>query len=181
VPAREDLPRPAPGPLNLQRLAVETVGPNDVLVMDAHGELGAATLGDILATRMSVRGATGVVTDGCLRDTPAFGDIDMPVYYRAPHVEVAGSLHYPAELNVPISCGNVLVMPGDILVGDAEGVIVIPAAIAEEVAHDAYEQEVAETFAVERVRAGEPTIDLFPLSEGRRGEYERWRRERAIE
>lgn len=180
VPAREDLPRPAPGPLNLQRVAVETVGPGDVLVMDAHGELGAATLGDILATRMAVRGAAGVVTDGCLRDTPAFAEIDMPVYYRAPHVEVAGSLHYPAELNVPISCGNVLVMPGDIIVGDAEGVIVVPAGIAEEVARDAYEQELAETFAAERVRAGEPTLELFPLAEARRPEYERWRRERGL-
>ena len=179
VPAREDLPKPEPGELNAQKLAVETIGEGDVLVMDARSELGAATLGDILAMRVARRGAAGVVTDGCLRDSPAFASIDLPAYYRAPHASVAGILHHPLELNVPISCGGVLVLPGDVIVGDAEGVVVVPAALAEEIAHDALEQELVEQFAFERVGAGESVKGLYPLSEERRPEYESWREQRS--
>jgi regulator of RNase E activity RraA len=175
VPMREDLPKPKGGALNAQRLAVETIGEGDVLVMDARNELGAATLGDILAMRVASRGAAGIVTDGCLRDSPAFASIDVPAYFRAPHASVAGIVHHPLDINVPIACGGVLVMPGDVVVGDAEGVVVVPAAMAEEVALDALEQELAEAFAFERVGAGESTVGLYPLSEERRPEYERWK------
>jgi 2-keto-4-pentenoate hydratase/2-oxohepta-3-ene-1,7-dioic acid hydratase in catechol pathway/regulator of RNase E activity RraA len=180
VPAREDVAAKAKaGALNAQRQAVETIGEGDVLVMDARNELGAATLGDILAMRIARRGAAGVVTDGCLRDSPAFASIEMPAYYRAPHASVAGILHHPLDINVPIACAGVLVMPGDILVGDAEGVVVVPAAMAEEVARDALEQELAESFAFERVSAGESTVGLFPISDARQAEYERWKAERS--
>lgn len=177
VPAREDVGYHTAydNSTNVQRIAVETVGPGDVLVIDARSETGAATLGDILATRIAARGAAGVVTDGCLRDSPGFREIAMPVYFRAPHASVSSILHHAVDLNVPIGCGGVFVAPGDVIVGDAEGVLVVPAQVAEEVAHDAWEQELAEEFALERVRAGESIRDVYPLADSRRADYEAWR------
>ena len=181
VPTREDVGFHVAydNETNVQRLAVEAVEPGDVLVIDARGELGAASLGDILATRIAKRGAAGVVTDGCLRDTPGFAEIELPAYFRAPHASASSILHHHVEMNVPIGCGGVLVLPGDVIVGDAEGVVVIPAQLAEEVAHDALEQELAEEFVLERVRQGESIRGLYPLGEERRAEYEAWRRERS--
>lgn len=178
VPLREDVRDADKGP-NAQRRAVEAIGPEEVLVIDARREPGAGTIGDILAARALARGATGIVTDGGLRDSPAFAELDIPTYYQAPHAAVLGELHYPLETNVPIACAGTLVMPGDVIVGDAEGVVVVPAALAEEVARDALEQEAEEAFALERVRAGESSLGLFPLSEERRPEFEEWRRNAA--
>lgn len=176
VPVREDVGvRDTPdNSTNVQRVAVESVGPEDVLVIDARGELGAAVLGDILATRIAARGASGIVTDGCFRDSPSFAGLDLPAYHRAPHAALSWLAHHAVDLNVPIGCGGVLVLPGDVVVGDAEGVVVIPAAHAEAVALDAAEQQLVEHFALERVRAGESIADLYPLAESRRAEFERW-------
>jgi regulator of RNase E activity RraA len=176
VPAREDLAFQVDfdNRTNVQRLAVESVGTGDVLVIDARGELAAASLGEILATRIAQRGAAGIVTDGCLRDSPGFAAIDLPVYYRAPHASLSSIVHHPVDLNVPIGCGGVLVLPGDVLVGDAEGVVVVPADLVAEVAEGAVEQELLEEFAIERVRAGETIVGLYPLGEARRADYERW-------
>jgi regulator of RNase E activity RraA len=102
----------------------------------------------------------------------------MPTYYQAPHAAVLGLIHYPLESNVPIACGGVLVMPGDVMVGDAEGVVVIPAALAEEVARDALEQEEREAFALERVAEGESIVGLYPLADHRVAEFEVWRAQR---
>jgi 5-oxopent-3-ene-1,2,5-tricarboxylate decarboxylase/2-hydroxyhepta-2,4-diene-1,7-dioate isomerase len=182
VPVREDVVKADTRELNAQKQAIESISPGEVLVIDARGEPGAGTIGDILALRALRRGAAGIVTDGGLRDSPAVGALDIPTYYRAPHASVLGLLHYPLETNVPIACGGVLVMPGDVMVGDAEGVVVVPAQLAEEVARDALEQELAEQFAHERVNAGESTRGLFPLADERRAEYEAWREERrAVE
>ena len=177
VPAREDVGYRVAfdNETNVQRLAVESTGPGDVLVIDARGELGAASLGEILATRIARRGGAGIVTDGCLRDSPGFREIDLPAYFRAPHASVSSIVHHPVDMNVPIGCGGVLVMPGDVVVGDAEGVVVIPARLAEEVAHDAFEQELVEEFALERVRRGESIRNLYPLPEERRAEFAAWR------
>lgn len=176
VPVREDVGvQDTPdNSTNVQRVAVESVGPEDVLVIDARGELGAAVLGDILATRIAARGASGIVTDGCFRDSPSFAGLDLPAYHRAPHAALSWLAHHAVDLNVPIGCGGVLVLPGDVVVGDAEGVVVIPAAHAEAVALDAAEQQLVEHFALERVRAGESIADLYPLAESRRAEFERW-------
>jgi 5-oxopent-3-ene-1,2,5-tricarboxylate decarboxylase / 2-hydroxyhepta-2,4-diene-1,7-dioate isomerase len=152
-----------------------------VLVIDARQDPGAGTIGDILAARALARGAAGIVTDGGLRDSPAVARLDIPTYYQAPHAAVLGLLHHPLESNVPVACAGALVMPGDVIVGDAEGVVVVPAALAEEVAHDALEQEAEETFAFDRVQAGESSIGLFPLSDERRAEYEAWRQSAAPE
>jgi regulator of RNase E activity RraA len=181
VPVREDVGVQGVSPdneRNVQRRAVESVGPGDVLVIDARGELGAAVLGDILATRVARRGAAGIVTDGSFRDSPGFAAIDLPAYHRAPNAALSWLAHHAADMNVPIGCGGVLVLPGDIVAGDAEGVVVIPAQVAEEVAHDGAEQELVEEFALEHVRAGEAIGTLYPLAEERRAEFEVWRASR---
>ena len=163
---------------NVQRLAVEAIGPSDVLVIDARGDERAASFGHIIATRIMRRGATGLVTDGGLRDSPRFHELEMPTYFRAPHATTSSVLHYPADMNVPIGCGGVLVMPGDVVVGDAEGVVILPAAAAEEVAHAAFEQECMEEYILERIRSGESIRGLYPLDERCRAQYEAWRRGR---
>ena len=179
LPVREDVVEADTRDLNAQKAAIESISPGEVLVIDARSEPGAGTIGDILALRALRRGAAGIVTDGGLRDSPAVGALDIPTYYRAPHASVLGLLHYPSETNVPVSCGGVLVLPGDVIVGDAEGVVVVPAQLAEEVARDATEQELVEQFAFERVDAGESTRGLFPLAAERRAEYEAWREARS--
>lgn len=165
---------------NVQRLAVEAVGEDDVLVIDARGEIAAASLGHILATRIKARGGAGIVTDGALRDSPAFARLELPVYYRAAHATTSSVLHHPVDMNVPVGCGGVLVMPGDVVVGDAEGVVVIPAPLAEEVAHDAYEQEVKEEFILEKVEQGASIIDLYPMQDVHRPAFEAWRARRGV-
>lgn len=176
VPLREDVLAADTAELNAQKRAVETISEDEVLVIEARGETGAGTIGDILALRALRRGAAGIVTDGGLRDSPGVAALEIPTYFKAPHAAVLGLLHYPLETNVPVSCGGVLVMPGDVLVGDAEGVLVLPAAMAEEIAFDALEQERREAWALERVAAGESIRGVFPLSEARRAEYEAWTR-----
>ena len=99
-----------------------------------------------MATRIHAKGVAGLVTDGALRDTPSFRELGLPTYCKAPHATTSFVIHHPLEMNVPIGCAGVLIMPGDVIVGDAEGVVAIPAQAAESVAHDGYEQELRETF-----------------------------------
>ena len=178
VPVRADVVAADAAELNAQKRAVETISEEEVLVIEARGEAGAGTIGDILALRALKRGAAGIVTDGGLRDSPAVQALELPTYYQAPHAAALGLLHHPLETNVPVSCAGVLVMPGDVIVGDAEGVLVVPAALAEEVARGALEQERREAWALERVAAGESIRGVFPLSDERRPEYEAWSRTR---
>jgi regulator of RNase E activity RraA len=165
--------------MNAQKRAVESLGSGDVLVIGARGESGAGTIGDILALRAQIRGAAGIVTDGPLRDTRAVADLDIPTYCAGSHAAVLGRRHVPMDVDVPIGCGGVLVMPGDVIVGDAEGVIVLPAAMAEDVAWAALEQEEREAWALERVQAGESIRGVYPLSREREAEFEAWRAARA--
>ncbi len=178
VPVREDVVQADTRELNAQKQAVESISPGEVLVIEARGEEGAGTIGDILALRALRRGAAGIVTDGGLRDSPAVAGLELPTYYRVPHASVLGTHHFPLDTNVPVACAGVLVLPGDVLVGDAEGVVVIPAQLAEEIAEAAAEQERREQFAYERVDAGESTVGVFPLADERRAEYEAWLEER---
>jgi 2-keto-4-pentenoate hydratase/2-oxohepta-3-ene-1,7-dioic acid hydratase in catechol pathway/regulator of RNase E activity RraA len=175
VALREDVRDADKAPLNAQKAAVEAIEPGEVLIMEAREDPGAGTIGDILAARVLARGGTGIVTDGGLRDSPAVGELDIPTYFQAPHGSVLGLIHFPLESQVPITCGGVLVMPGDVVVGDAEGVVVVPAAMAEEVARDATEQELREEWALERVQAGDSVRDTFPMAPERRAEFEAWR------
>jgi regulator of RNase E activity RraA len=175
LPLREDVRDQQAGGLNAQKRAIESIGPDEVLVIDARRDPGAGTIGDILAARALYRGAAGVVTDGCVRDLAALSALELPVYYQAAHAAPLGQVHVPVDSNVPIACGGALVMPGDLLVGDTDGVIVVPAALAEELAADALEQEEREQWALERVRAGESIRGVYPLSEARREDFETWR------
>ncbi len=174
VALREDVQPQYAGGINAQKRIVEATQPGDVLVIEARGETGAATIGDIFATRLFSLGGRGVVTDGALRDTPAIADIGEPVYHRASHGATLGRVHMPFSTDEPITCAGVFVVPGDVVVGDGEGVVVIPAALVEDVVKDALAQEDREAFALERVTAGESTIGLFPLSPERTPEFETW-------
>ena len=183
VPFREDLfaqyggTLPGGG-LNAQKRAVEQVRPGEILVIEARGDRTAGTVGDILALRAQVRGAAGIVTDGAIRDSQALHAMDMPVYYGATHPAVLGRRHVPWEVNTAIACAGVTVLPGDIVVGDGDGVIVIPAHLAMEVAQDAAEQELQEEFAAAMVAKGESVDGLYPLGKRWQAAYEAWLAER---
>jgi 5-oxopent-3-ene-1,2,5-tricarboxylate decarboxylase/2-hydroxyhepta-2,4-diene-1,7-dioate isomerase len=157
-----------------QKRAVESVSPGDVLIMEARGETGAGTIGDILAARVLARGGAGIVTDGGVRDTPGVTELEIPTYYRVANASSLWNAHIPLDVDTPITCAGVLVMPGDVVVGDAEGVVILPAKLAEEIAHAALEVEQRESFALERVKAGESFRGLYPLSPERQSEYEQW-------
>jgi regulator of RNase E activity RraA len=183
VPSREDLSFNVDydNRTDVQRRAVETIGSGEVLVIDARSSLAAASFGHIIATRIMKRGANGLVTDGAFRDRPSFAELEFPSYCRASHATTSSVAHYAADVNVPIGCAGVMILPGDVLVGDAEGVVAIPTAVAHDVAVGAVEQEELERFALERIEAGEPILDLYPLAERRRPEFENWRRSRQAE
>jgi regulator of RNase E activity RraA len=174
VPIREDLVETFAPRLNMQRAAIESLQPGEVLVMDARNETEAGTFGDIFAMRAIKLGAAGIVTDGAVRDTPALRDMDIAVYHRASHGATFRRLHMPVEQQVPIACAGVTVVPGDVIVGDEEGVVVVPAALADEVAADAERQELEEEWGMERVRAGAGTDGVFPITPAHRAEFEAW-------
>ncbi len=184
VPFREDLFAQYGGTLrggglNAQKRAVEQVRPGEVLVIEARGDPTAGTVGDILALRAQVRGAAGIVTDGAIRDSQPLHAMNLPVYYGATHPAVLGRRHVPWEVNGVIACAGVTVTPGDIIAGDGDGVIVIPAHLAMEVAQDAAEQELQEEFAAELVAKGESVDGLYPLGKRWQPAYEAWRAGRA--
>jgi regulator of RNase E activity RraA len=154
IPAREDL-----NPITVfqnrdhpQRVAVEQCPPGAVLVIDSRKDARAASAGSILVTRLMVRGAAGVVTDGGFRDSPEIAELAMPAYHNRPSAPTNLTLHQALDINVPIGCGDVPVWPGDVVVGDREGVIVIPAAIADEVADEAVEMTAFEDFVMVEVK-----------------------------
>lgn len=177
LPAREDLDRMEvfQNPDMPQRWAVEHVGPGEVLVIDARGQDGAGTIGNILATRLLRRGAAGIVSDGCFRDYEAIRAMPFPTYARAPHANTNLALHHPVDCDLPIGCGGVLVHPGDVVVGDGDGVLVLPLAMAAEVARDAAEQETAEAFILERIESGASIVGVYPMGPEARAAYEAWR------
>ena len=174
VPLREDLVAALNQGQNAQRRAIEALGSDEVLVIEARGEPDAGTIGDIFVRRAMHLGAAGVVTDGALRDTPAIRALGLPVYHRSSHAATLGRLHMPLDHQVPVACAGVTVMPGDVIVGDGEGAVVVPAALAEEVSVDALRQELEEEWAFERVAAGESTIGVFPVGDDRRAEFDEW-------
>ena len=135
---------------------------------------GTGTVGDILALRAQLRGAAAIVTDGGLRDSAVVAALDLPVFHAGAHPAVLGRRHVPWEIDVAIGCGGATVLPGDIVVGDDDGVIVIPPALAEEVLADAVEQERQEEFITEQVRAGHGVDGLYPLSGRWKSAYQDW-------
>lgn len=175
LPMRDDLIPVYATRMNAQREAVEAIQPGEVLVISARNVPDAGTIGDIYAMRALRLGATGIVTDGATRDTPALAGLDIPVYHRAAHGSTYRRHHMPIDQQLPIECAGVTIIPGDVIVGDDEGVVCIPAAIVDEVAATAADQELREEWGYERVAAGESTDGTFPLTPDRQAEFETWR------
>jgi 5-oxopent-3-ene-1,2,5-tricarboxylate decarboxylase / 2-hydroxyhepta-2,4-diene-1,7-dioate isomerase len=175
VALREDQQARLAGGFNAQKRVVESIEPGDVLVIEARNVPDAGTIGDIFATRLFALGGVGIVTDGALRDTPAITDIGVPVYHQASHGATYGRQHMPFSADDAVTCAGVFVMPGDVIVGDGEGAVVIPVALVEEVVRDSLIQEERETFALEKVAAGQSSLDLFPLAKERLPEFETWK------
>lgn len=177
IPAREDLDNMTNYSRsdNVHRRAIEECPEGCVLVIDAMGSLKASSAGDMMAERLNAKGACGLVTDGGFRDTPGIVGTGLPAYQKcsAPPATVI-ALH-PVDLNVPIGCAGVSVYPGDIVVGDAEGVVVIPQEHAEAVAEEAYQATLYEDYAQERIRNGESIFGIFPATEESLREYEKWK------
>ncbi len=177
IPAREDLDHLGvfADPEHPQRKAVETARPGCVLVQDCRGDARAACGGEILMTRLQVRGAAGMVTDGGLRDSGPIGAMAMPVFCAGPSAPLNLVLHHAVEIDAPIGCGGVAVYPGDIIVGDADGVVVLPSGIADEVAEQAAEQERLESFVLQRIAAGAPLPGTYPPDAETLAAYTAWR------
>jgi len=182
IPAREDLDTMAvyADPDHPQRKAIETCPAGHVLVIDSRGDPRAASAGDILIARLKARGVAGIVTDGGFRDVAGIARLGFPAYHRRPSAPPGVVFHHAADFGLPIGCGGVAVYPGDVMVGDAEGVVCVPAHLAVEVAAEAAEMTLYETFVEERVRAGEPLPGLYPASEASRAAFALWRASRGL-
>ena len=174
VPLREDLFASHGGGYNAQKRAFDTVGAGEVLVIEARGERGSGTVGDVLALRAQVNGAAGIVTDGGVRDLAAVAALDIPTYSAGPHPSVLGRKHVPWDTDVTIACGGATVQPGDVIVGDSDGLLVIPPALVAEVVADAIEQEREEEFIARMVAAGEKVDGLFPMNAVWKERYAAW-------
>lgn len=181
IPAREDLDHTGvfDNLTDAQRLAVERIGPRDILVIDARGEARAGTMGNILATRMKVRGCVGFVSDGCYRDTVNILSLGLPTYGKGMHAATNKTIHHPADFQLPVGCGGVAVYPGDILVGDSDGVVVIPRHLAAKVAEEAAAMEDRESFYLEKIQGGASIIGTYPPNEETMAEYRRWKESRG--
>ena len=167
IPAREDL-----NPLSVfqdrahpQRKAVEDCPPGAVFVIDSRKDPRAASAGSILVTRLMKRGVAGVVTDGGFRDSPEIAELGIPAYHNRPSAPTNLTHHQALDINVPIGCGDAPVWPGDVVVGDREGVVVIPAHIADEVADEATEMTAFEDFVTEEVNKGRSILGLYPATD----------------
>jgi len=179
IPAREDL-----NPITVfqdrshpQRRAIEECPPGAVLVIDSRKDARAASAGGILVTRLMVRGAAGIVTDGGFRDSTEIADLDFPAYHNRPSSPTNLTRHQALDLNVPIGCGDAPVFPGDIVVGDGEGVVVIPSHLAQEIAAEATEMTAFEDFVTEEVRKGRSILGLYPATdEQTKLDFAAWRK-----
>jgi len=178
IPAREDL-NPITvfqDPKHPQRVAVDTCPPGAVLVMDSRKDARAASAGSILVSRLMKRGCAGVVTDGGFRDAQEIARLPMPAYHHRPSAPTNLTLHQALDINVPIGCGDAPVFPGDVLVGDGDGVVVIPAHLADEIAAEAVEMTAYEDFVTEEVLQGRAVIGLYPATPDTRVEFDAWRK-----
>ena len=179
IPAREDL-----NPLSVfqdrghpQRKAVEECPPGAVFVIDSRKDPRAASAGSILVTRLMKRGVAGVVTDGGFRDSPEIARLAIPAYHKRPSAPTNLTVHQALDINVPIGCGDAPVWPGDVVVGDGEGVVVIPAGIADEIADEAVEMTAFEDFVTEEVGKGRSILGLYPATEERaKTDFAAWRK-----
>jgi regulator of RNase E activity RraA len=176
IPMREDLGNSASQSVhtNPQRIAIEEIPAGHVLVIDARGELESGGFGDILAARLLVRGVAGVVSDGAMRDSAQLRKLALPIFCAGSAAPPSFARIMAANLNRPIGCGGVAVFPGDVVVADIDGAVVIPRHLADEVARDGVEQERLERFVRSRVDRGETTVGLYPPNEAAMADYRRW-------
>jgi regulator of RNase E activity RraA len=182
IPAREDL-----NPLTVfrdrahpQRRAIEECPPGAVLVIDSRKDARAASAGSILVARLMQRGVAGVVTDGGFRDSPEIARLAIPAYHHRPAAPTNLTVHQALDINVPIGCGDAPVFPGDIVVGDAEGVVIVPAHLADELADEAVEMTVFEDFVTEEVLKGRSIVGLYPATDERTTrDFATWRAARG--
>jgi regulator of RNase E activity RraA len=181
IPAREDKAGPRPGG-PIQQQAMEGCPPGHVLVVDARGDPRAASAGDLYVGRLAARGCAGIVTDGGLRDTEGVTKTGLPAYHRRPSSPPSGIVHNPVDIGLPIACGGVAVYPGDVIVGDCDGVVVIPPELADEIAAEAVATTIYDEFAEQEVAKGRSLIGLFPTAndEAKR-DFAAWKRARGME
>ncbi len=183
IPAREDL-NPIEvfkDPKHLQRVAVEECPAGAVLVIDSRKDARAASAGSILITRLKVRGVSGIVTDGGFRDAAEIAALDFPSYHNRPSAPTNLTLHQAIALNDPIACGDVAVFPGDMIVGDDDGVMVIPGNIVHEVADECLQMTLFEEFVMNKVANGTPIIGLYPLTDEKHiSEFTLWKKENSM-
>lgn len=181
MPAREDR-----NPISVfqnrahpQRKAVEECPPGAVMVIDSRKDARAASAGSILVTRLMKRGVAGIVTDGGFRDAPEIAALAIPAYHNRPSAPTNLTLHEAIEINGPIGCGDAPVFPGDVIVGDAEGVVVIPAHIVDEIAAEAAEMTAFEDFVTEKVLEGRSILGLYPPTDPQSTtDFTAWRKTR---
>ncbi|WP_105566135.1 fumarylacetoacetate hydrolase family protein [Microbacterium halophytorum] len=173
VPLREDLFASHGGGYNAQKRCFDSVREGEVIVIEARGERETGTLGDILALRAQARGAAGIVTDGGVRDSAIVAGFGLPVFAQGGHPAVLGRRHVPWEHDVTIACGGAAVQPGDVIVGDDDGVIVVPRGLAEEAVNAALAKEAEDEWIAEQVKRGAPVDGLFPMNASWREKFER--------
>ena len=179
IPAREDLNgiEVFKNPDHPQRTAIEECPKDYVLIFDSRKDPRAASAGAILLTRLMVRGCAGVVTDGGFRDSDEIKKLNIPAYHNRPSSPTNLTLHQAIDINQPIGCGDVAVWPNDLIVGDKEGVVVIPNAIIEEISDDVKSMTIYEDYVIEKVQKGASIKGLYPLtSESERKVFENWLR-----
>ncbi|WP_371328288.1 hypothetical protein [Demequina sp. NBRC 110056] len=172
IPFREDLFESHGGGYNAQKRLFDSVADGEVIVIEARGVTDAGTLGDVLAARARALGATGIVTDGAVRDADAVAGLGLPVFSAGAHPAVLGRRHVPWESDVTVACGGASVQPGDVIVGDGDGVIVIPPALAAVVAREALELEEKDGWVLDRVDEGERIEDVFPMNAEWKARYD---------
>ena len=176
IPMREDLAtgEAMANPENPQRKAIEVVPAGHVLVVDTRGMDVSGTFGDILVARLQMRGVAGVVSDGPMRDVGELKSMDFPVFARGNAAPPSYASMIAADAQIPIGCGGVAVFPGDIVIGDADGVVILPVAIAPEVARDAVEQDQLEAYVRMRVEGGDSIVGVYPPNEETKAAYREW-------
>ena len=180
IPSREDKNGPnAPRRAAIQPQAMEQCPPGHVLVVDSRGDARAASAGDLYIGRLKARGCAGIVTDGGLRDSEGILKTGLPAYQRRPTSPPSPIVHHPIDLNLPIACGGVAVYPGDVIVGDRDGVVVIPPELVDEIAEEAAAATLYDEFAEAEVARGRPLAGLFPvMGEEAKRDFELWKKAR---
>jgi regulator of RNase E activity RraA len=180
LPFREDLNalQPSSLPEHPQRKTIDNIQEGGILVIDARGSLRSGTLGEILMARLKARGAAGMVTDGAVRDANGIRGVGLPAFVGGVHASASNTIHFAADAHVPIQCGGVTIIPGDILVGDSDGVVVIPRKFAAKVADEAVHHDEIEVYLYERISNGESLRGIYPPNEQTLAAYEEWKKGR---